>query len=312
AAAETGRRVLVTGLSMVSNCRVARDLGYLRIPPEIELELSDLDRMTPREVVVLTTGSQGEPLSALMRMAMEEHREITLHEGDTVILSSKFIPGNERAIGSMINHLYRRGAEVIYESILPIHASGHAYRDELRMMLRAVRPEFFIPIHGEYRHLIRHARLAEEEGVAAGKCLVGEDGDVFLFHDEGGAIVDRIESGRIFVDGKGVGDVEEFILRDRQQLGEDGILVVSVVINRQTGQIISGPDLITRGFLGGSEGATLLEEARALVTRTLESTNVEAKTDRVEASELVRVALRRFFKKRIERRPIIVPILVEM
>ena len=307
-----GRQVLIHGRSMVANTAIARQLGYLTIPDETLIELKDL-RDLPREMVtVITTGSQGEPLSALTRIAMEEHKQIQLEDGDTVILSSKFIPGNERAITDLINHLYRRGAEVHYESTSEIHVSGHAAQDELKLVLSLVKPKYFVPIHGEYRHLVRHARLARQMGVAAENAVVLENGQPLTVSVNGLRREDPIETGRIFVDGKGVGDLGALELRDRRHLANHGLVMVLLALNRTSGEIVYGPELFTRGFVPEEEGADYLDQACGEVRNMLAEHTPEALADPEELRVEVRKTLRRFFNRTIQRRPLILPIILEL
>src|SRR3990170_2788221 len=209
-----GRKVVLNGRSMVANVGIARELGYLKVPDGLILDLRELDGLPPQRAVLLTTGSQGEPMSALTRMAMDDHKHIKVRGGDTVILSSKFIPGHEKAISNMMNHLYRRGAEVIYEKVSEIHVSGHASQEELKLMLNMVKPRYFIPVHGEYRHLVKHSQLAEKVGVKKGNIVLAEDGDVVEVTEDSISVRERVESGKVFVDGKGVGDVRDMVLKE--------------------------------------------------------------------------------------------------
>lgn len=251
-------------------------------------------------------------MSALSLMAMDNHKDVKIQKGDTIILSSRFIPGNEKAITHMINHLCRRGAEVIYEKISAIHVSGHGYREELRLMLNLIRPEFFIPIHGEYRHLVQHVQLAREVGMAEEKLLLAEDGDVISFNNGKGKIIGKVEVGKVFVDGKGVGDVEDMVLRDRRQLSEDGMVIPVMVINERTGEVVSGPDIISRGFLFEEKKGEILQQAKAVIKEVLEGIPLESKTDELEVENEVRRALKRFFRREMDRRPVIIPVIIEM
>ncbi len=312
AAAAHGRKVLLNGRSMIANVRIARELGYLSIPDDILIDLKELPRLPKEGVCMITTGSQGEPMSALTRIAMDDHKQIKLEQGDTVILSSRFIPGNEKTISDLINHLYRRGAEVIHEKVSEVHVSGHASQEELKLMLNLVRPRFFIPVHGEYRHLVKHAQLAQKVGIARERCILAVDGDVITFNGEGCAITDTVEAGRVFVDGKGIGDVGEVVLKDRKHLSEDGMVVVIIAINQATGEIIYGPDIVSRGFVFEDESQEYLDEARKLVLDTLANVNIEVRGDWGEVKQEVRRILRRFFNKTIERRPVILPLILEM
>ncbi|BCS55911.1 ribonuclease J [Geobacter sp. SVR] len=311
-AIRNGRRILLNGRSMVANVRIARELGYLTIPDEALMDLRELEHLPPEQVCIISTGSQGEPMSSLIRIAMDDHKQIKLAKGDTVILSSRVIPGNERTISELINHLYRRGAEVYHERVSEVHVSGHASQEELKLMLNTVQPRFFIPIHGEYRHLIKHIQLAQRVGIPEERCLLATNGDVVSFYAETAAIVEKVESGRVFVDGKGIGDVGAIVLKDRKHLSEDGMVVVIIGINQTSGAIIHGPDIVSRGFVFEDESRDYLEEARAVVTASLDELNEEMRCDCEEVKQAVRQALRRFFKKTIERRPVILPVIMEM
>jgi len=312
AAEKHGRKVALNGRSMVANTRIARTMGYLKVPDGLLVDLKDIGGLPHQRVVLLTTGSQGEPMSALTRMAMDNHKQIKITRGDTVILSSKFIPGHEKAISTMMNHLFRRGADVIYEKVSEIHVSGHASREELKIMLNMVRPRHFIPIHGEYRHLVMHAKLAASVGVAEENIFIAEDGDVVEFGPDFAGKTGRVESGRVLVDGKGVGDVGEMVLKDRMHLAKDGMVIVTVALNERTGEVIYGPDIVSRGFVFEDESATLLDEAKAVVTARLEEINAEAKREQPEVTDEVRRSLRRLFNKRLERRPMILPLIIEL
>jgi ribonuclease J len=307
-----GRKVILNGKSMIANVRIARHLGYLKVPEGLIVDLKGLEKLPHQRVVLLTTGSQGEPMSALTRMAMDNHKQIKVLKGDTVVLSSKFIPGHEKAISNMMNHLYRRGAEVIYEKVSEVHVSGHASREELKIMLNMIRPKYFIPVHGEYRHLVIHGNLARGVFVEEKNVILAEDGDIVEFTGEGAGVAGRVESGKVFVDGKGVGDVSDMVLKDRVHLSKDGMVLAVVALNEKTGEIIYGPDIITRGLVFEQESAGLMERARTAVLETLNSINVEAKTDPIEVKEEIRRALRRFFNKALERRPVILPVVLEI
>ena len=307
-----GRKVTLNGRSMVANVRIAQELGYLKVQDGLIVDLKELDNLPPQRAVLLTTGSQGEPMSALTRMAMDDHKQIRVRSGDTVILSSKFIPGHEKAISNMMNHLYRRGAEVIYEKVSEIHVSGHASQEELKLMLNMVKPRHFIPVHGEYRHLVKHSQLAEKVGVKKGNIVLAEDGDVVEVTEDSISVRERVESGKVFVDGKGVGDVRDMVLKDRKHLSQDGLVIAVLALNEKTGEIIYGPDIITRGVVFEEESAELLENARNIVIGVLDNINVEAKTDWLEVKEELRRALRRYFNKTLERRPVILPLIVEI
>jgi len=306
-----GRRVVLSGRSMIRNTQIASDLGYLQLPRRFMVESERWQDLAPDRLTFLTTGSQGEPLSVLHRVALADHKSIKIEPGDTVVLSSKFIPGNEKIISNLINHLYRRGAEVHYEKVSEIHVSGHASQEELKTMLQLTRPRYFVPIHGEYRHLVRHRRLAHEVGVLEENCFILEDGDVLELTPQGARKTKPIQVGRVFVDGKGVGDVGDVVIRDRRHLSEDGMVLAVMAIHQQTGEIVAGPDLVSRGFVRAEEGEEILEKARIVLLEALKLMNRETRTDPAELQEEVRKVLRRYFRKNLERRPVVLPYIVE-
>lgn len=312
AAARSGRKVLLNGRSMITNVQIACELGYMNIPEGLLIDLKELPRIPKEQICLITTGSQGEPMSALSRIAMDDHKQIKLEEGDTVILSSRFIPGNEKTISDLINHLYRRGAEVLYESVSEVHVSGHASQEEQKLVLNLVRPSWFLPVHGEYRHLVKHARLAELVGIPKERCIVMTNGDVVAFSGGEACIIDKVDHGRVFVDGKGVGDVGEIVLKDRKHLSEDGMVVVIIGIDQSSGRIIYGPDIVSRGFVFEDESREYLAQARALVIECLEQLNIEVLGEWTEVKQEVRAVMKRFFKKSIARRPVILPVILEM
>jgi len=307
-----GRKVVLNGRSMVANARIARTLGYLKAADGLIVDMKELDALPHQRVVLLTTGSQGEPMSALTRMAMDNHKQIKVTEGDTVILSSKFIPGHEKAITSMMNHLYRRGADVIYEKVSEIHVSGHASQEELKIMLNMTKPKYFMPVHGEYRHLVLHGRLAEKVGIPRANIFIAEDGDVVEFSHGGAGKRGKVESGRVFVDGKGVGDVGAMVLKDRSHLSQDGMVLAVVALNGSTGEVVYGPEIITRGLIFEEEAADLITGAKNVVMETLSGIGTEAKTEQLEVKEEIRRALKRFFNKALDRRPVILPVIIEI
>jgi ribonuclease J len=311
-AVKCGRKVALNGKSMVANVRIARTLGYLKVPDGLIVDLKEIDALPHQRVALLTTGSQGEPMSALTRMAMDNHKQLKVTKGDTIILSSKFIPGHEKAISTMMNHLYRRGADVIYEKVSEVHVSGHASKEELKLMFNIVKPKYFIPVHGEYRHLVLHARLAEKVGVRPENIIIAEDGDVVEFTADGVEKLDKVEYGRVFVDGKGVGDVGAMVLKDRSHLSQDGLVLAVVALNGTTGEFVYGPEIITRGLVFEDESAELLQGAKRVVMDTLANINAEARTEQLEVKEEIRRALRRFFNKALERKPVILPIIIEI
>jgi ribonuclease J len=311
AAGRSGRRVTLCGKSMVRNVATAIDLGYMTLPhPGILVPVEEAAELPDRTVAVLTTGSQGEPRSALTLMALGEHKHVRIREGDTAVLSSKFIPGNERAIASVINRLFLAGADVLYEKISEVHVSGHGSREELRAMIGAVRPRHFVPVHGEPRLLIRHRKLAEEEGVPVAE--VALNGNVLEFR--GGAMSRGgiMEVGRRFVDGKGVGDVESLVLKDRFHLSQVGMVMVVVALSSTTGELLYGPDIVTRGVVTESGDEILIDGAREEALRAIGEAGAGARTDPAEMQTDIRRALRRYFNKRLERKPMIVPVLLEL
>lgn len=311
AAARCGRRVALCGKSMVRNVATAIDLGNLVLPsPGILVPVEDVPTLPDRSVAVLTTGSQGEPRSALSLMALGDHKHVKIRGGDTAVLSSKFIPGNERSIASVINRLFLAGADVLYEKISEVHVSGHGSREELKAMIAAVRPAHFIPVHGEPRLLIRHRKLGEETGVPSSQVIL--NGDVLEFSGGGMARAGRVEVGRLFVDGKGVGDVESLVLKDRYHLSQVGMVMVVVALSSTTGELLYGPDIVTRGVVTESGAEGLVDGAREEVLRTIEESGAGARTDSAEMQTGIRRALRRYFNKRLERKPVIVPVLLEM
>jgi ribonuclease J len=305
------RRVILSGRSMIRNSQVASELGYLRLPRSFMTENERWHALPPERLTFLTTGSQGEPLSVLHRVALDDHKSIKIEPGDTVILSSKFIPGNEKTISNLINHLYRRGAEVHYEKVSEIHVSGHASQEELKTMLQLTRPRYFVPVHGEYRHLVRHRKLAQDVGLPEDHCFILEDGDVLEITATSAKKAQSIQAGRVFIDGKGVGDVGDVVIRDRRHLSEDGMVLAVMAIHQQSGEIVAGPDLISRGFMRDEEGEEILEQARQVVLDTLAGINRETRTDPAELQEEVRKSLRRYFRKKLERRPVVLPYIIE-
>ena len=311
-AAKYGRKVLFNGKSMVVNSRLAKELGYLTVEADLEITVGDLERLPPEQTIIVTTGSQGEPLSALARIALEAHKHVHIQKGDLVILSSKFIPGNERAITTVINNLCRLGAEVVYEQVAAIHSSGHACQEELKLLLSLTRPRHFIPIHGEMRHLIGHAKLARSLGLAEPHIMLATDGDQVRFDAEGGRLADRVEVGRVFVDGKGVGDVSRIVLRDRRHLSSDGLVIATVAVDPQARKMVTEPDLVTRGFVLEEEQEHLLAQARKVFEDIVAKSLTEPTQDWLEIQAQVGKALRKLFFKALERRPMILPLILTL
>ena len=312
-AKEFDRKVLLNGKSMLTNIRIARELGYLDFQPEDEITLQDFSRFPDSQVLILTTGSQGEPMSALTRMALKDHKKLKINPGDTVIFSSKFIPGNERTIQNIINHLYRQGAEVIHEQVRDIHVSGHAFREELKLLINVVRPRFFIPIHGEYRHLVKHRQLAISTGMAPEQCLLAQNGNVIEFAPEQANIAGTVETGRVFVDGKGVGDVGSLVLRDRRHLSEDGLVIATLVISKDTKEILNGPDILSRGFILEETKPEILDEAKCIILEIFDRMLSDGfDFDCADLQVEVRRELKKFFQRILKRRPVIYPIMIEV
>jgi ribonuclease J len=311
-AARLGKKVAVNGKSMVANTRIAAELGYLRVPPDTLVRLDELRRFPPDQGVIITTGSQGEPLSAVARMAVGEHRQIEIQPGDTVIFSARVIPGNEKSIARTVNQLLKRGAQVITEDIRPgVHVSGHPSQEELKLMLNLTRPRFVMPIHGEYRHLHAHAQIAREMGVEPNHIFLLDNGEVLEVTPSGGRVVRKVAAGRVFVDGKGVGDVGDTVLRDRQHLAQDGMVVVVIGFDK-AGSVVAGPEIISRGFAHLPEDAALFEEARKLILTVLDGCSIEEKTDWTLIKQRIRSVLRKFLQKAVDRRPMVLPLIIEV
>ncbi|MDY6881688.1 MAG: ribonuclease J [Desulfatiglans sp.] len=308
-AIESGRKVVLNGRSMVTNVEIAKEQGFINIPDGVEIDERQISRFADQEIAIITTGSQGEPMSALARMAQGKHKNISVKHGDTIILSSRFIPGNELAITSVINNLYRMGADVVYEKVSDIHTSGHARREELKLLLNLIRPQYFVPIHGEYRHLVKHAQLAMETGMPKDHVLLAEDGDVICLENGRAEIKDHVHTGRILVHGKGVGDVGEIVLRDRRRLGGQGVVIVLLVVDKDTGDIIYGPDIISRGFVYEDPTDSILDDAKLVVLEILDQLDGVTQDVWTEAKTEIERKLKRFFYNIIERRPLIIPVI---
>ena len=309
-AARFDRRVALLGRSMERNVRVAADLGYLTIPPGVVVSLEELAEMPAARQVILSTGSQGEPNSALSLMAAGEHKYFQVGSGDLVILSSRVIPGNERTVGRVINGLYRRGAEVLYEDNAFVHVSGHASQEDLKQMITLTRPRYFLPVHGEYRHLLGHARLAAEAGLPAERVFLIEDGAALEVTKTAATVASGFPAGRVLVDGKGVGDVGPVVLRDRELLAEEGMIAVAIVVNGD-GAIVSGPSIASRGVVYVKENEPLLEELRLAVSQAVNEMSAPERLDRDELSERMRFAVRRFVNQRFQRKPVILPMILD-
>jgi ribonuclease J len=312
AAEATGRRVAFVGRSMIANVEVGLELGHLKIADETVCDIEDIDSLPPEEIVIVCTGSQGEPLSALSLIAAGEHKNVRVTKGDTVILAASAIPGNEPAVHRVINAFYRAGAEVYDSETHTVHVSGHAAEDELAQMINLVRPRHFAPVHGEFRHLFAHARIAREVGVPENAISIVEDGDVLELRDGSVRRGDKVRAGMVLVDGLGVGDVGPIVLRDRRHLAEDGILICVVTIDAQSGELLAGPDLISRGFVHVEESREFLDEAAARTADRLATLEDEGVTDWTEIKRACRRALGEFVWQETRRRPMILPVIMEI
>ena len=311
AAVAHGRAIATVGRSMGKNVALARTMGLLAIPDGALVDVEKIGDLEPGEVCIISTGSQGEPMSALALMAAGESKWVTVGEGDIVILSSHAIPGNEANVGKVIDGLYRLGAEVVHSGVAEVHVSGHAKREELKTLLSIARPDAFIPVHGEFRHLTHHARLATEMGVARSRVLLAEDGDVVELRDNSIDFVDEVPAGYLYVDGI-VGDVGRGVLRDRRVLAEEGVVVVVVTVDAKSGEVLTGPEIITRGWVFAPEAEALIDEARAAVVASLEEAADSGGTDYETLKRHARSALGRFVNERTRRRPMIVPVVMEV
>ncbi|MCX8038178.1 MAG: ribonuclease J [Candidatus Sumerlaeia bacterium] len=311
-AARRRKRVFVSGTSMESTIEIAAELGYLDIPQESFCPIEDLATTPPEDRVILTTGSQGEPLSALSRMALDDHRQIRIEPGDLVILSSRIIPGNERPIFRMMNHLFKRGAKVVYERTAPVHASGHAHREEMKSLINLVRPKYFIPIHGEMRHLTAHRDLAVEMGIPASRAILLENGQAWIYENGVASVQPLFPAGRTLVDGKGIGDVHRVVLRDRQHLAQDGMFIVILAIDRSSNRVVAGPEIVTRGTVYVDENADLLNRCKEVILETINSSVEESRGEWTVMKTEVRRAVKNFLKREIRRFPVILPVVVEI
>jgi ribonuclease J len=310
-AAQFDRQVAFVGRGVIDNSETAQRLGYLRVPAGVQIRDSDVRTLPAQDVVCICTGSQGEPQAALSRIAIDDHRHVKLSPDDVVVFSAREIPGNEKSIGRVMNHVARRGAEVVYEGTRHVHVSGHGSDEELKLMLSLIRPRFFVPIHGEYRQLARHARVAARVSPST-KVVLAENGDLIRFDETGGRIAERVPAGRTLIDGTRSGEVGDEVLRDRRHLAGDGLVVPVVVIGRQSGTLEETPDVITRGFVVDTRTEALLKEIPSLLASSLETASVEERTDPGLIKERLRVDLQRFFRKRSGLRPLVLPVIMEI
>ncbi|HHU29545.1 MAG: ribonuclease J [Bacillota bacterium] len=306
------RKVAIVGRSMENVVSIAQELGYLTAPEGTIVEVDELAKFPPEKAVILTTGSQGEPMSALTRISLSEHRKVEIMPGDTVIISASPIPGNEKLVFRTIDNLFARGAHVIYESVSGIHVSGHGSQEELKLMLNLLKPKFLIPVHGEFRHLVHHAELARSVGIKSSNIFIVENGNVLEFTSNSGQVAGTVTSGHILVDGLGVGDVGNIVLRDRKLLSQDGIFIVALTVERENGTVVSGPEIYTRGFVYVKESETLLDEAREEVCNTLKKSLEGSKTDWSAVKNRIRDSLSRYIWEKMHRSPMILPIIMEL
>ena len=311
-AARVNRKIAFVGRSMVDNVEIAHSLEYLRIPDGMVVRSQDIRGFDPKRIIILASGSQAEPMSSLSRIAVDNHRFVSVDENDSVILSSRIIPGNEKAIFRMLDHMFRRRALVYYDnSAGVIHVSGHASQEEQKLLLQLVKPKYFIPIHGEYRHLFRHAALAHQLGCVSGEILLAEDGQCLEFSENGVTRRDPVTAGRVLVDSGSLEEIEEVIVRDRRHLSEDGVVVTILAIDKHTGKLESQPEIVTRGLMSDN-GQELIAGARAVVLKTVEQSNAEEKSDWGVIKEKIRVDLKRYISRQTSKRPLILPVILEL
>jgi ribonuclease J len=310
AAVFTDRKVFVTGRSMIDNVQMARQLGYLNAPDGVLVGVDEMRNTAAHKLVVVTTGSQGEPTSALTRMANGDHRHIAILAGDTVVLSATAIPGNEQAVFRNVDNLFRLGADVLYNRVSNIHVRGHASREELKIIQGLLQPEYFVPIHGEYRHLVVHARLAESVGVPEGNAFVMTDGDVLEIDENAAAVTGRVSASYVYVDGLGIGDVDQHILRDRAHLSTDGVVVVITTVDKQTGRLTQPPEILTRGFVDVEEREDLVERSKQVAAKALEGAEHIAEFGDINVR--VRDSLSKFLYDETRRRPMVLTVTVEV
>ncbi len=311
AAAKYGRRVFIVGRSMIDTIHVATELGYLKIPDGVMARMDELRGLPHNKIVFISTGSQGEPTSALVRMANRDHPQVHISSGDTVVLSATPVPGNEALVNRTIDTLFKQGARVLYDKMAQVHVHGHASQEELKLLLSITKPKFFVPIHGEYRHLTLHARLAESVGIPKQNIFVLEDGDVLEITPEGGKVTGKVPANNVYVDGLSVGDIGGVVLRDRRMLSNDGIVMVVIAVARQTGKLVGRPDIISRGFVDPDESKDMLEASRNLVAKVLDH-GAARPADWGFISTKARDTLQRFYYDQTKRRPMVLPFMVKV
>ncbi len=306
------RKIAIDGWSMVNNAEIARELGFLTIPPQTLIEIEEIRKVPRDQTVLLTTGTQGEPMSALTRLANANHRKFEITQGDTVVIAATPIPGNEKLVSRTIDNLYRRGAKVIYEKLSGVHVSGHGSREELKLMLNLLRPKYLIPVHGEYRHLVHHGKLAEEVGMDRENIFIVENGTMLEFTPHSARVTSSIQAGYVFVDGLGVGDVGSVVLRDRQMLSKDGIFIIVVTIDTSARKVLAGPDVISRGFVYMKESEELLEEARTKVSAVLEDLLSKDISDWATLKNNIKESVNRLLWEKTGRKPMILPVIMDI
>jgi ribonuclease J len=313
-AKKMGKKVALSGRSMEQNVRLGQEAGYIKDAPGTLITLDEIDHYKRNEVIVLSTGSQGEYRSALVRIANGEHSQVQLQKGDLVMMSSKFIPGNEKAIGKMINDLFRQGAEVLYEAVHDIHTSGHATKPELAEMIQLTRPRYFVPIHGEYRHLVHHCALAKETGVRPENVLLAVNGDVLQVTGNSCEIIDHIDEPRVLIEGRDGNDISKLVLKDRRQLGEKGIVFALMVRNLESRRIISGPEIICKGLVHENIEGWIIEEAKSIARRVIDDYDRQIGTNApvMDLQEQIRIELRRFFNNNIGKKPVVLPLVLDI
>ena len=312
AAVKFDRKIAICGRSMVNVVNVAMNLGYMNVPEGAIIDIDQVNKYPAQRLVIITTGSQGEPMSALSRMAAGEHKKVEIVPGDKVVISATPIPGNEKFVSKVINELFKKGAEVIYEALADIHVSGHACQEELKLIQNLIKPKFFFPVHGEYRHLKQHANLAKELGMSMENIFIMDIGKVLELTDDSARINGSVTSGRVLVDGLGVGDVGNIVLRDRKHLSQDGLIVVVITIEGDSGSVVAGPDIISRGFVYVRESEDLMDQIREVSRVALQKCDEKKKSDWATKKSIIRDALRDYLYEKTKRRPMILPIIMEV
>ena len=313
AAVQNRRKVAISGRSMLNNVEVASLLGYMDIPEGAMISIDDIDKYHDHQIVIVTTGSQGETMSALARIARNDHRQVEIRKGDLVIISANPIPGNEKMVSNVINDLFEKGAEVIYESLAEVHVSGHARQEELKLILGLVKPQFFMPVHGEYRHLVQHGRLGEAMGVKPQNIFLLQNGDVLELNASGARISGTVPSGQVLVDGYGVGDVGSVVLKDRKLLSEDGLIVLVSTLSSETGEVVAGPDIISRGFVYVKESESLMDELKRITLIAIQRSKAQnPKVDWATMKNNIKSDVGNFIYDQTKRKPMILPVLMEV